>query len=113
MMNEFIQIQLMKSDLDQKQFSDKTPYEIMFGPDVCGIYSRKIRAIFHYKNSYYHCNSFLPLIVIISISIFTVIIDFKLVFREILILIFLNNFLADNIVKFWTKPEFEIRILKS
>ncbi|VDM13101.1 unnamed protein product [Wuchereria bancrofti] len=55
-------IKLMKSNLDQKQFNGETPYEIMFGPDVCGKYTRKIHAIFRYKNSYYYCNSFLPII---------------------------------------------------
>ncbi|CAG9539482.1 unnamed protein product [Cercopithifilaria johnstoni] len=55
-------IKLMKSDLDQKQFNDETPYEIMFGPDICGKYSKKTHAIFRYKNSYYHCNSFLRVI---------------------------------------------------
>ncbi|KAK6102694.1 Calreticulin family protein [Brugia pahangi] len=54
-------IKLMKSNLDQKQFNGETPYEIMFGPDICGKYTRKIHAIFRYKNSYYYCNSFLPI----------------------------------------------------
>ncbi|EFO21160.2 calreticulin family protein [Loa loa] len=54
-------VKLMKSDLDQKRFSGETPYEIMFGPDICGIYLKKIHAIFRYKDSYYHCNSFLPI----------------------------------------------------
>ncbi|KAM3722742.1 Calreticulin [Dirofilaria immitis] len=55
-------IKLLKSDLDQKKFNSETPYQIMFGPDICGIYLRKIHAIFRYKDSYYHCNSFLSII---------------------------------------------------
>uniref|UniRef100_A0A915PUF6 Calreticulin n=1 Tax=Setaria digitata TaxID=48799 RepID=A0A915PUF6_9BILA len=54
-------IKIMKSEIDQKDFNGDTPYHVMFGPDICGVYVRKIHAIFRYNNSYYSCNSFLPI----------------------------------------------------
>lgn len=35
-------------DMDQKKFGGDTPYQIMFGPDICGPSNRKTHVIFHY-----------------------------------------------------------------
>jgi calreticulin len=35
-------------DMDQSKFGGDTPYQIMFGPDVCGPSNRKTHVIFHY-----------------------------------------------------------------
>lgn len=35
-------------DIDQKKFGGDTPYQIMFGPDICGPSNRKTHVIFHY-----------------------------------------------------------------
>jgi len=35
-------------DIDQDKFGGDTPYQIMFGPDVCGTSNRKTHVIFHY-----------------------------------------------------------------
>jgi len=40
-------IKLMGS-MDQATFSGSTPYQVMFGPDICGYSNRKTHAIFHY-----------------------------------------------------------------
>nr|AFJ24760.1 calreticulin-1 [Schmidtea mediterranea] len=42
-------IKLMGKDLDQKNFHGETPYEIMFGPDICGIGTKKVHVIFNYN----------------------------------------------------------------
>jgi len=41
-------IKLMHGDVDQTKFGGDTPYQIMFGPDICGSSNRKTHAIFHY-----------------------------------------------------------------
>jgi calreticulin len=35
-------------DMDQKKFGGDTPYQIMFGPDICGYENRKTHVIFNY-----------------------------------------------------------------
>lgn len=35
-------------DMDQKKFGGDTPYQVMFGPDVCGPSNRKTHVIFNY-----------------------------------------------------------------
>jgi len=35
-------------DIDQATFSGSSPYQVMFGPDICGYSNRKTHAIFHY-----------------------------------------------------------------
>ena len=35
-------------DMDQTKFGGDTPYQVMFGPDVCGPSNRKTHAIFNY-----------------------------------------------------------------
>lgn len=35
-------------DMDQAKFGGDTPYQVMFGPDVCGPSNRKTHAIFNY-----------------------------------------------------------------
>ena len=42
-------IKLMGPTVDQKTFGGETPYQIMFGPDICGYSNRKTHAIFHYE----------------------------------------------------------------
>jgi calreticulin len=41
-------IKLM-GDTDQEKFGGDSPYQIMFGPDICGSSNRKTHAIFHYE----------------------------------------------------------------
>ena len=40
-------IKLM-GDMDQKKFGGDTPYQIMFGPDICGYSNRRTHVIFNY-----------------------------------------------------------------
>ncbi|CAH8631002.1 unnamed protein product [Schistosoma guineensis] len=42
-------IKLLGSDIDPKKFHGETPYKIMFGPDICGMATKKIHVIFNYK----------------------------------------------------------------
>lgn len=35
-------------DIDQAKFGGDTPYQVMFGPDICGPSNRKTHVIFHY-----------------------------------------------------------------
>jgi len=35
-------------DIDQKKFGGDTPYQVMFGPDICGPSNRKTHVIFNY-----------------------------------------------------------------
>nr|CAH8853602.1 unnamed protein product [Trichobilharzia regenti] len=45
----YIKLLSASPSLDLKQFNDKTPYTIMFGPDKCGL-DNKFHFIFRYKN---------------------------------------------------------------
>nr|CAX75038.1 calnexin [Schistosoma japonicum] len=45
----YIKLLSASPNLDLKQFNDKTPYTIMFGPDKCGL-ENKFHFIFRYKN---------------------------------------------------------------
>lgn len=40
---------IFTSDLDQKDMHGETPYNIMFGPDICGPGTKKVHVIFNYK----------------------------------------------------------------
>ncbi|TNN09462.1 Calreticulin [Schistosoma japonicum] len=42
-------IKLLGSDIDPKTFHGETPYKIMFGPDICGMATKRIHVIFNYK----------------------------------------------------------------
>ncbi|BFZ17017.1 hypothetical protein BsWGS_20056 [Bradybaena similaris] len=42
-------VKLFSSDLDQKDMHGDTPYNIMFGPDICGPGTKKVHVIFNYK----------------------------------------------------------------
>ncbi|XP_060845080.1 calreticulin-like [Rhopalosiphum padi] len=42
-------IKLFNCDLEPKEMHSETPYEIMFGPDICGLSTRKVHVIFSYK----------------------------------------------------------------
>lgn len=41
-------LKILPGDFDQKDFHGETPYNIMFGPDICGS-TRKVHVIFNYK----------------------------------------------------------------
>ena len=41
-------IKLLGPDTDQAKFGGDSPYQIMFGPDVCGSSNRKTHVIFNY-----------------------------------------------------------------
>jgi calreticulin len=41
-------IKLLGGDVDQAGFGGSTPYQVMFGPDVCGSSNRKTHVIFNY-----------------------------------------------------------------
>ncbi|CAN6308627.1 unnamed protein product [Urochloa humidicola] len=38
-------VKLLGGDVDQKKFGGDTPYNIMFGPDICGYTTKKVHAI--------------------------------------------------------------------
>ncbi|XP_064625094.1 calreticulin-like [Lineus longissimus] len=40
---------IFSSSLDQKDMHGDTPYQIMFGPDICGPGTKKVHVIFQYK----------------------------------------------------------------
>jgi calreticulin len=42
-------VKVASSNVDQSDFHGETPYEIMFGPDICGPSNRKVHVIFTYK----------------------------------------------------------------
>lgn len=42
-------VKVMASDADLTNFHGETPYNIMFGPDICGPGTRKVHVIFNYK----------------------------------------------------------------
>jgi calreticulin len=42
-------VKLFSSDLDQTDMHGETPYNIMFGPDICGPGTKKVHVIFTYK----------------------------------------------------------------
>ena len=41
--------QVFSSELDQKDMHGDSPYNIMFGPDICGPGTKKVHVIFNYK----------------------------------------------------------------
>jgi len=42
-------VKVMASDADIVNFHGETPYNIMFGPDICGPGTKKVHVIFNYK----------------------------------------------------------------
>lgn len=42
-------IKVMPSGSDMTAFSGDTPYNIMFGPDICGVSTKRVHVIFNYK----------------------------------------------------------------
>jgi len=42
-------IKLMPDGFEAEKFNGDTPYNIMFGPDICGSSTKKTHLIFHYK----------------------------------------------------------------
>jgi len=42
-------VKVMSSDIDQANFHGETPYNVMFGPDICGPGTKKVHVIFSYK----------------------------------------------------------------
>jgi len=44
-------IKLMPKGVDQENFNGDSPYNIMFGPDICGSSTRKTHLIFNYKGT--------------------------------------------------------------
>uniref|UniRef100_A0A1B0FB52 Uncharacterized protein n=1 Tax=Glossina morsitans morsitans TaxID=37546 RepID=A0A1B0FB52_GLOMM len=42
-------VKLFDCKLDQSDMHDESPYEIMFGPNICGPGTKKVHAIFSYK----------------------------------------------------------------
>jgi len=42
-------VKVMASDIDQADFHGETPYNVMFGPDICGPGTKKVHVIFNYK----------------------------------------------------------------
>ncbi|XP_045159876.2 calreticulin-like [Mercenaria mercenaria] len=42
-------VKVFPSDLDQKDMHGDSPYNIMFGPDICGPGTKKVHVIFNYK----------------------------------------------------------------
>ncbi|XP_037674467.1 calreticulin-3 isoform X1 [Choloepus didactylus] len=46
-------VKVFPADLDQKNLNGKSPYYIMFGPDICGFDIKKVHVILHFKNQYH------------------------------------------------------------
>ncbi|XP_045709291.1 calreticulin-3 [Phyllostomus hastatus] len=46
-------IKIFPADVDQKNLSGKSPYYIMFGPDICGFDIKKVHVILQFKNQYH------------------------------------------------------------
>jgi calreticulin len=44
-------IKLLPSNIDQPNFNGDSPYNIMFGPDICGSSTKKTHLIFNYKGT--------------------------------------------------------------
>merc|ERR1711970_1259750 len=42
-------LKVFNCDLDQKEMHGESPYQIMFGPDICGPGTKKVHVIFNYK----------------------------------------------------------------
>merc|ERR1719153_1882249 len=42
-------LKVFNCDLDQKDMHGESPYQIMFGPDICGPGTKKVHVIFNYK----------------------------------------------------------------
>jgi calreticulin len=42
-------IKILPSNVDQKTFHGDSPYNIMFGPDICGSSTKKVHLIFNYE----------------------------------------------------------------
>ncbi|VDK57156.1 unnamed protein product [Anisakis simplex] len=42
-------VKVMASDVDLEDFHGETPYNVMFGPDICGPGTKKVHVIFSYK----------------------------------------------------------------
>ncbi|KAI1719532.1 calreticulin family domain-containing protein [Ditylenchus destructor] len=42
-------VKVMASDINQEDFHGDTPYNVMFGPDICGPGTKKVHVIFNYK----------------------------------------------------------------
>jgi len=42
-------VKILPSGLNQEQFNGESPYNIMFGPDICGSSTKKTHVIFTYK----------------------------------------------------------------
>jgi len=43
-------IKLLPKDTDQKSFGGDSPYQVMFGPDICGSSTKKTHVIFNYND---------------------------------------------------------------
>ncbi|XP_006199157.1 calreticulin-3 [Vicugna pacos] len=46
-------VKVFPADVDQKNLNGKSPYYIMFGPDICGFDIKKVHVILHFKNQYH------------------------------------------------------------
>jgi len=42
-------LKILPSDVDQKNFNGDSQYNIMFGPDICGVSTKKVHLIFNYN----------------------------------------------------------------
>lgn len=46
-------VKVMASDANLENFHGETPYNVMFGPDICGPGTKKVHVIFNYKGKNY------------------------------------------------------------
>ncbi|XP_049644350.1 calreticulin-3 [Suncus etruscus] len=46
-------VKVFPAGLDQRQLNNKSPYYIMFGPDICGFDITKVHVILQFKNQYH------------------------------------------------------------
>ncbi|XP_007533311.2 calreticulin-3 isoform X1 [Erinaceus europaeus] len=47
-------VKLLPADVDQTRLSARSPYYVMFGPDICGFDLKKVHVILHFQNQYHH-----------------------------------------------------------
>jgi calreticulin len=53
-------VKILPGPVDQAAFNGDTPYNIMFGPDICGYSTKKVHVIFNYKGQNYLIKKDIP-----------------------------------------------------
>eukprot|EP01095_Lingulamoeba_sp_RSL-Kostka_P000514 TRINITY_DN107_c4_g1_i1.p1 TRINITY_DN107_c4_g1~~TRINITY_DN107_c4_g1_i1.p1 ORF type:complete len:389 (-),score=217.01 TRINITY_DN107_c4_g1_i1:187-1353(-) len=53
-------LKILPAGIDQENFNGDSPYNIMFGPDICGSATRRVHVIFNYKGENFLINDNIP-----------------------------------------------------